>query len=97
MFLITNNLKLIMSTAYKSISNTYEYYLFINAGFQGLLKLKKLRVLDVGSNDLRTIPILSALPSLKVLNLDFNNINSSQLQGLCILTPIKSCGISSIC
>ena len=79
-----NNLKLITSITFKSISKTYEYYLFINVGFQALLGLKKLRVLDVGWNDLRTIPILSALPSLEVLNVKANNINSSQLQSVCI-------------
>ncbi|CBI25533.3 unnamed protein product, partial [Vitis vinifera] len=65
-------------------------------GIQGLLRLKKLRVLNVGVNDLTTIPNLSALPSLKVLDLSFNHINSSQLQGVCILTLIKACGISSV-
>ena len=79
-----NNLKLITSITFKSISKTYEYYLFINVGFQALLGLKKLRVLDVGWNDLRTIPILSALPSLEVLHVEGNNINSSQLQSVCI-------------
>ena len=81
---------------FKSTSNKYKYYLFINiAGIQGLLSLKKLR-LNVGSNDLTTIPILSALPSLEVLDLSYNYINSSQLQGVCILTLIKACGIFSV-
>ena len=82
---------------FKSTSNKYKYYLFINiAGIQGLLRLKKLRVLNVGWNHLTTIPILSALPSLEVLDLSATYINSSQLQGVCILTLIKACGIFSV-
>ena len=82
--IMPTNLKLITSITFKSINNTYEYYLFINVGFQGLLGLKKLRVLNVEGNNLTTIPILSAISSLEVLNVGGNNINSSQLQGVCI-------------
>ena len=77
-----------------SITNTYDYYIFINAGFQGLLRLKKLRVLNVEGNDLTTIPVLSALPSLKVLYLGWNLINSSQLKGVYILIDINVCSRS---
>ncbi|KAJ9703069.1 hypothetical protein PVL29_004722 [Vitis rotundifolia] len=58
-------------------------------GFQGLLGSKKLRVLNVGWNYLTTIPIFSALPSLKVLDLQYNQINSSQLQGLKYLSRLE--------
>ena len=77
-----------------SITNTCDYYIFINAGFQGLLRSKKLRVLNVEGNDLTIIPVLSALPSLKVLYLRWNRINSSQLRGVYILIDINVCSRS---
>ena len=77
-----------------SITNTCDYYIFINAGFQGLLRSKKLRVLNVEGNDLTTIPVLSALPLLKVLYLGRNRINSSQLRGVYILIDVNVCSRS---
>ena len=94
MLLLCSLTKLVMSITFKSISNTCDYYIFINAGFQGLLRLKKLRVLNVGGNYLTTIPVLSALPSLKALCLGWNRINSSQLRGVYILLDINVCSKS---
>ncbi|KAK3039984.1 hypothetical protein RJ639_027174 [Escallonia herrerae] len=53
--------------------------LAINAltGFEGVLNLSKLEVLDLGVNYLTEIPSLDAMQSLRSLNLRYNKLNNS--------------------
>ncbi|KAK3006445.1 hypothetical protein RJ639_015955 [Escallonia herrerae] len=47
------------------------------AGFEGVLNLSKLEVLDLSYNSFTEIPSLDAMQSLRSLNLRFNDINNS--------------------
>lgn len=82
-----NSLSIVAITIFNSIKTMAHIIMLLGvAAFTGMLRLERLRVLDLHHNELTQVPYLDKLPSLNELFLQSNSLKSlSRLEGTTLL------------